>query len=320
MKRRIFSYDEVNKVFVEIHRGIKWWVKTVLIGFLCSIALAVLYYMVYSKVYNTREEIALEADNARVEQEIASLEKRLGMLDSTLSWLQYRDRNIYRTIFHAEPPAMVSIERELFEQSDIDTGKIDRLIERSTFWVKQLETRASMIDIYIKSVESEFDQLGSDVLYIPSIVPVEGFSVNQVGASFGSKVNPFLQKIVNHNGIDLLSSSGTKVLAAATGVVESVATSTKGDGNVLAINHLNGYKTRYCHLEKVLVHRGQRVQKGDVVAIVGNSGVSLVPHLHYEVMYCNKYVDPINYFFAQLTPRNFRQVMSISYNAGQSLD
>lgn len=317
---KLFRYDEKKRVFVEVDRGMKWLLKTGLIMFACSLALSVLYYVIFSNVYSTKEEKLLEMDNARMEQEIASIEARLNVLDSSLQYLQYRDRDIYRTIFKAEPPALTIADKEMFLQSDIDTGKIDRLIHKTSDWVKELEKNAQIISLYIKTIEGEFDQLGSDVLYIPSIVPLRKYSLSQFGASYGKKINPFFKSLNSHNGIDLIAAGGTEVLAAGSGVVDAISQNSRGDGNVLVINHLNGYRTRYCHLASIQVKRGQSVKKGTVVATVGNSGISLAPHLHYEVMYRGAYVDPINYFFADLTPAKFRNAVSISTNAGQSLD
>ena len=317
---KLFRYDEKNSVFVEVDRGIKWLLKTGLILFACSLALSVLYYVIFLNVYSTKEEKLLERDNALMEKEIASIERRMNVLDSSLQYLQLRDRDIYRTIFKAEPPALTIADKEMFLQSDIDTGKIDRLIHRTSDWVKELEKHAEIISLYIRTIEGEFDQLGSDVLYIPSIVPLRKYSISQFGASYGQKITPFFKTLTKHNGIDLIASGGTEVLAAGSGVVDEVAQNSKGDGNVLVINHLNGYKTRYCHLASIKVRRGQSVKKGTVIATVGNTGISLAPHLHYEVMYRGAYVDPVNYFFADLTPAKFRNAVSISTNAGQSLD
>ena len=155
---------------------------------------------------------------------------------------------------------------------------------------------------------------------IPSIVPIRDFSIRQSGASVGRKVNPFYKSIVEHTGMDLLAGTGTEVLAAADGVVEKAVRNGKKEGNSIVINHKNGYVTKYIHMGDILVRQGQKVSQGTVIGRVGVSGMSFAPHLHYEVWFNDEVMDPMNYFFATVTPQMFREMAIVVANTGQSLD
>jgi murein DD-endopeptidase MepM/ murein hydrolase activator NlpD len=123
-----------------------------------------------------------------------------------------------------------------------------------------------------------------------------------------------------HNGIDLLASLGTEVIAVANGVVTDISRSDRGRGNQIVIEHWGGYKTVYSHLGDVMVRKSQQVKQGNVIARVGNSGLSFAPHLHFEVHLDGKPVEPVNYFFADLSPSEYREMLMIAINTGQSLD
>ncbi|MEF9932430.1 MAG: M23 family metallopeptidase, partial [Bacteroidales bacterium] len=140
------------------------------------------------------------------------------------------------------------------------------------------------------------------------------------GASVGQKINPFYKTVAMHNGIDLLGATGTDILASANGVVEQISRKGKKEGNTITINHGNGYVTKYMQVGDILARQGQRVVQGMVIGRIGLSGISFAPHLHYEIVYNGKNMDPVNYFFADLTPALFKEMVAITANTGQSLD
>jgi murein DD-endopeptidase MepM/ murein hydrolase activator NlpD len=136
----------------------------------------------------------------------------------------------------------------------------------------------------------------------------------------GSKINPFYKVAMTHNGLDLIAPAGEAVYAAADGVVSEVTMSKKGLGNVVAIDHGNGYKTRYAHLADVVVRKGRKVKKGTKIGSVGVSGNSFAPHLHYEVLRDTLILDPVNYLFASVTPEEYLNMVIMSVSTGQSMD
>ena len=169
-------------------------------------------------------------------------------------------------------------------------------------------------------INSALEGLGEGAKSIPSIVPIKDFTVRQTGASVGEKMHPFYKTVTMHTGMDLLAATDTPILAAADGVVESAVRNGKKDGINVTINHQNGYVTVYKNMGKMSVRKRQKVKQGDIIGRVGMSGISFAPHLHYEVWYNGQMMNPMDYFFASLTPQMYRDMAVIVANTGQSLD
>ena len=154
----------------------------------------------------------------------------------------------------------------------------------------------------------------------PMTNPLENFSFAQTGASVGEKINPFYKVPIRHDGLDLVAHSGEPVHATADGVVVNVRKSRKGLGNVVTVDHGNGYVTRYAHLADIEVKKGRVVKKGTRLGYVGVSGNSFAPHLHYEVLRDTVVLDPVNHFFASVSPEDYLNMLVMSVSTGQSMD
>lgn len=316
MKYR-FNKDQLR--FVEEKRGIVWWVRRVVRYFVASILLALVYYVIFSLFISTDEERALERETSLMEEEYAQMLQKSDILENTIINLQQRDREIYRSIFNAEPPVYsASGNYDLFE--GIDTTRIESVVNDSKLRLSVLENGAALVTGSIESINKNLEVLGKDVKSIPSIIPIKNFTIRQSGASVGKKVNPFYKSVVMHTGMDLLAGTGTEVLAAADGVVVTATRRGKKDGNSIVIDHKNGYVTKYTNLGDIVVRQGQKVLQGAMIGRIGMSGMSFAPHLHYEVWYNDEMMDPMNYFFASLTPQMFRDMAIVVANTGQSLD
>ena len=133
-------------------------------------------------------------------------------------------------------------------------------------------------------------------------------------------MHPFYRTLQSHQGVDYTVPEGSSVFATADGIVKEVSGRNSTFGQNIVIDHGNGYLTQYCHLSASKVRKGQRVRRGDIIALSGNSGLSLSPHLHYEVRYEGMRVDPIHYFFMELTPDEYRRIIKISQSGMQSFD
>ena len=312
-----FNNDQLK--FVEDKRGFKGWVKVILNYFFASLFLAVVYYVVLALFVSTEQERALERESALMEEEYGKMQQKVEVLENTIKNLQQRDREIYRSIFSAEPPVYSTFGGDdLFE--GMDTTRIESIVGDSKLRLQVIEKGMGRVNGSIGSINANLDSLGGNIRAVPSIVPVRNFSIRQSGASVGKKVNPFYKNVVQHTGMDLLAGTGTEVIAAADGVVEKATRKGKKEGNSIIVNHKNGYVTKYNNLGDILVRQGQKVKQGTVIGRIGMSGMSFAPHLHYEVWFNGEMMDPMNYFFANLTPQMFREMAVIVANTGQSLD
>lgn len=316
-----YRFNREQLKFVEDKIGLKGWTRRAVKYLFLSVLMAVLYYAFISLFVNTEEERRLARENAIMEEEYVRLQEKIEVLDNTVKNLQVKDREIYRQIFDADPPALshsASYEAGFFE--GIDTTRNDVIVEYSADKIAGIETEGRRVVSAIASINRALREMGEQVKNLPSIVPIRGFSIGQTGASVGQKINPFFKSVAMHNGIDLLGATGTDVLAAADGTVTLVSRKGKKEGNVVEITHGNGYVTKYMMLGDILARQGQKITQGTVIGRVGLSGMSFAPHLHYEVIYNGEYMDPIHYFFSDLTPALFKEMVIIASNTGQSLD
>ena len=312
-----FNKEQLN--FVEDKRGFKGWVKIIFKYFGLSILLALLYYVVFSLLVSTEQEKVLARETQLMEQEYSKLQQKVGVLDNTIKNLQHRDREIYRSIFNAEPPVYSSMgDYDMFE--GIDTTRMESMVSDAKMRLDVIEKGMGKVNSTIDGINAALGELGENVKSIPSIVPIKDFTVRQTGASVGEKMHPFYKTVTMHTGMDLLAATDTPILAAADGVVESAVRNGKKDGINVTINHQNGYVTVYKNMGKMSVRKRQKVKQGEVIGRVGMSGISFAPHLHYEVLYNGEMMNPIDYFFASLTPQMYRDMAVIVANTGQSLD
>ncbi len=312
-----FNKEQLN--FVEDKRGFKGWAKRFLKYFVLSILLALLYYVIFSLLVSTEQERELARETELMEQEYGMLQEKLGVLDNTIKNLQQRDREIYRSIFNAEPPVYSSTDGyDLFE--GMDTTRMESMVSDAKMRLEVLERGMERVDSTIMGINVALGELGAGVTSIPSIVPVKDFTIRQTGASVGKKMHPFYKTVALHTGMDILAAADTPILAAADGEVASAVRNGKKDGINVAIDHGNGYVTVYKNMGKMNVRKGQKVKQGEVIGRVGMSGISFAPHLHYEVWYKGEMMNPMDYFFAALTPQMYRDMAVIVANTGQSLD
>lgn len=292
-------------------------VRRGLIFFAASLSMAVLYYVIFALVFSTDEEKRLRTENKAYESELPELEEKERLLSDVVEGLRIKDDRIYEEIFHASAPNVDPI-NEIDILSGLDTIP-DRELVRAT------EARLEKLDARAGSIEENFMEIArylkNDTIVIPPMaLPLEKFSFAQTGASTGDKVNPFYKVKIRHNGLDMISASGEPVHAAADGVVAEITRSRKGLGNVVTIDHGNGYKTRYAHLADIAVSRGRMVKKGARIGDVGVSGNSFAPHLHYEVLKDSLVLDPVSHFFASVGPEEYVNMLIMSSMTGQSMD
>ena len=237
--------------------------------------------------------------------------------------LQERDDNIYRVIFEAEPiPSTVR---------EAGIGGVDRYSELEGLsngdivieTAKKLDLIAKKAYIQSKSLD-ELENLAKrkeDMLRsIPAIQPISNSDLKRIASSFGMRIHPFYKVPKMHTGMDFTAPTGTDIYATGDGVVQKVDYSQRGYGNHVVIDHGFGYATLYAHMHSISVRPGQKVKRGSVIGQVGNTGMSVAPHLHYEVHKAGKQINPINYFFNDLTPEEYEKVIELSSLPTQSFD
>lgn len=253
---------------------------------------------------------AREIEYLRLQYRI--LEDRVNDMEVVTDELEQRDNNIYRVIFEADPipssrrkSGFSSADRyeELigYKNSDVVllvTGKLDTIASR-------LYYQSVSYDKVFEMARRKTEMLSC----IPAIIPVKTSDIKQISSYFGYRTDPIYKVTKYHSGIDFAASKGTEVFASGDGEVVNVEKNYWGYGNVVTIDHGYGYQTRYAHLSKFAVKKGQKVKRGQLIGYVGNTGKATGPHLHYEVLKNETAVDPMHFFFNDLSPEQYEKIL-----------
>jgi murein DD-endopeptidase MepM/ murein hydrolase activator NlpD len=288
-------------------------------------AVAVSYYVVFSVLFDTGPELRLRSSAVRAEREYEILNARYDSLMMALQNVAERDRNVFRVLFESDPYDFGGIVSG--DESWRSHERLSRMSNRALAaeFFERLDGFGADVDrlggIYTR-LQERIGEMGDGVNHIPSIQPIVNSDLTLLTASFGLRIHPFYRTLRPHNGVDYTVPEGTPVFATADGVVREVERRSTGSGLRVVIDHGNGYRTTYSHLESGTVRPvpGERVRRGDIIARTGNTGLSLAPHLHYEVYHDGLRVDPIHYFFMELSPAQYQRILRIAASGMQSFD
>ena len=257
-----------------------------------------------------------------LKREYKVMSERYDSLAHIIDNVVRRDENVFRKLFESNPYDLsADLENErisLYEQlTHMDnTDLMDVLDSR----MQDANKKANMV---LKSSESMKQNISTEYLSIdcvPAIQPVNNKQLTLLAAGKKPLINPFHRTMREHHGVDYLIPEGTAVFATADGTVKSLSEKNSSHGKAITIDHGNGYETSYSHLLDIRVRKGQKIKRGDIIALSGNSGLSFVPHLHYEVRYRDTRVDPVHYFFLELTPEEYQRIIRIALSSMQSFD
>ena len=300
--------------------------RLLILGSYLSVLLliAILLNVFYSSVVDTPKEKALKRENKLLDTQYQRLSQEIDQLESVLNDIEKRDDNIYRTIFNADPiPHSVrnagtgGVNRYEYLEGYDNSDKIIETARRLDQLSKAVYVQSKSYDEVIDMAKNRELQLSS----LPAIQPISNKDLTRTASGWGYRIHPIYKIRKFHHGMDFTAPTGTEVYATADGTVELVDRSRRGYGNRVVIDHGFGYKTVYAHLEGFNnLRKGQEVKRGDVIAYVGSTGLSTAPHLHYEVHLNGKKINPINYYFEDLTAEEFDRMIVLSMRPGQSYD
>jgi len=297
-------------------------VVRLVVHLLALIGLAVLYYAAFSLFFDTPTELRLKRSAALMNREYDALNARFDSINRVLDNVVERDRSIFRTVFEAEPydfdqeyRARWKRYEELLGMSNKQLGTV--LVDEG---IPRFESALQALLETGRNLSAKIAEKGAAMNYIPSIQPVINKDLTLLTASYGIRIQPFYKHLTSHQGVDYTVPEGTRVFATADGTVSNVLDRSSDTGITVVINHGNGFLTEYRHLSRSNVKKGQAVRRGDIIALSGNTGLSFAPHLHYEIQFNGMRVDPIHYFFMELTPDQYQRIMRIAQSGMQSFD
>ena len=312
------EFVPIKRTFIErIYRLSLFLISSVIIGAFITVVL------LNTDFIDTPKEIVQAREIDNYELQLKVLNKKLEQVESTLANIEKRDNNLYRVYFEASPfpedqrrAGFGGVNRydylEGFESSDVivnTTERLDILTKELVIQSKSLDE----IELLAKNNESLLTA-------IPAIQPVSSSDLKRMASGYGYRIDPFTKKRTMHWGMDFSAKTGTPIYATGDGRIARADARAVGFGNHVRIDHGFGYVSIYAHMDKIVVRRGNRVKRGDLIGYVGNTGRSVAPHLHYEIVKDGKKINPINFYSGSLSPIEFEELVNQASQENQSLD
>ena len=273
-------------------------------------------------LFDTPSQRKQRVSNEQLMADYAALETRYDTIRKVLDNVIERDKNVFRILFESEPYEFRDNSAEIrWENRErLATMSETELYRELSERMNRLEQSEGYLASRFEKMNSAVDSMGTKANNIPAIQPVINTELTLLTAPYGTLIHPFYKSLVSHQGVDYTVPVGSRVFATADGKVKEVKTSKTTSGRYIIIDHGGGYETQYSHLSRIAVKKGNKVKRGDIIGLTGNSGLSLSPHLHYEVKFNGMRVDPIHYFFMELTPHEYQRMIEIAKSGMQSFD
>jgi murein DD-endopeptidase MepM/ murein hydrolase activator NlpD len=294
------------------------------IGFIAaSIVTGLLIFAIAFQYIDSPKEKYLRQQNDDLKENYSVFMERIKQLELQMDEIENRDNNVYRSIFESQPIPDSARVKEMERKNEVKlvqqmgeselvtsiAAQLNDLSLRSAYQMKSFDEIAGLVKNKEKLLAS-----------IPAIQPVSNKNLNRIASGFGYRIDPVYKERREHKGLDFTAPQGTPIYATADGVVRDAGFNTGGHGNRVVIHHGYGYETLYGHMFKIKARVGEQVKRGEVIGYIGNTGKSTGPHCHYEVHKNGIPVDPIYYFYNDLTPAQFDRILKLAAASNQSFD
>ena len=278
-------------------------------------------YLLFT-LFDTPTQHAQRVRNERLAADYTAIEGRYDTVQLVLENVIERDKNVFRILFESEPYEFDDNSTDLRWNNHKRLAKMSEteLYREMNERMSRFESSEQYLSTLFARMSKSVDSMGTKANNIPAIQPVINNELTLLTAPYGMLIHPFYKSLVSHQGVDYTVPTGSRVFATADGKVKEVKTKTTTAGRYIVIDHGEGYETQYNHLSQIDVKKGQKVRRGDIIGLTGNSGLSLSPHLHYEIKHNGMRVDPIHYFFMELTPHEYQRMIKIAQSGMQSFD
>lgn len=323
MRNVYYKYNDKTKTYDRVYPNMRSRLLTYLRNILFWALIGVGGYFIALLILGTPEDAKdLREENARLQTQYEVLSQRLDEAMEVMEDIRQRDDNLYRVMFMADPVsedvrnATYTGTNRYEELEDLDNAA---LVMATT---QKMDMLARKLYIQSKSFDEivDFYKNHEDMLrHLPAIQPVSNKDLKRTASGFGYRIHPIYQTRIFHDGMDFSCDIGTPVYATADGVVKN-ARWERGYGYIVTIDHGYGYETRYAHLKSFNVKRGQKVVRGETIALSGNTGRSSGPHVHYEVLQRGRPVNPANYYFMDLDADQYDEMIRMANNHGKVMD
>lgn len=322
MAKTKYRFNPESISYEKVEANFKTRIINVLKHMASSSVLAIVMVVVLFYFFGSPKERSLIRENQQLIAQYNRLNNELGKLQNVLTDLEQRDDNIYRVIFEAEPihsnirkAGSGGINQYSYLENLDNSELVISTSKKIDQFAKSMYVQSKSYDSVEEMVKNKFAMLAS----IPAVMPVAIKDFKRISSGYGWRIHPIYKTRKFHDGMDFNGTIGTPIYATGDGVIIQCS-SVRGYGKKVVIDHGYGYKTVYAHLNGYNVKKGQKVRRGEVIAFLGNTGSSTGPHIHYEVRKDNRTVDPINYFFNDLTADEYDSMVAYAANTGQTMD
>tara|TARA_R100001369_G_scaffold88422_1_gene124958 strand:- start:2002 stop:2979 length:978 start_codon:yes stop_codon:yes gene_type:complete len=325
MSKVKYYYDSETLSYRKIEKKKGRKLGIILLSLLGTLLAGFLVFLVYINLpyVETPKEKSLKRELANMELQYELLNKKMAEAENVLSEVAERDNNLYRVYFEANPipeeqrkAGFGGVNRYKNLEGFDNSKLIINTSERLDILTKQIVVQSRSLDEVSQLAEEKEELLAA----IPAIQPVKNEDLTRMASGYGYRTDPFTKARKFHYGMDFTSPRGTPVYASGDGVVSRADNNATGYGNHIRIDHGYGYESLYAHLYKYNVRKGQLVKRGDLIGFVGSTGRSEAPHLHYEVFKDDERINPINFYYGNLTPEEFAEMQKQAQQENQSLD
>ena len=293
-------------------------------GFIAAalVTAAIISLLAFRFIGSPNEKL-LRAENERMKDRYRELTKETKKIEQQMKELEDRDNEVYRSIFEATPIPDSARLKDLEKEQQI--AKVEGMEQNDL--INSIVTTLNNMQSRIHAQKASYKDLGGMVkdkekllAATPAIQPVSNADLKRIASGFGYRIDPVYKTVKLHPGLDFAAPAGTPIYATADGAVEFAGNRGDGYGNNIIINHGYGYKTLFGHMFRIKARSGQRVKRGEVIGWVGSTGKSTGPHCHYEVIKNGNKIDPIYFFYNDLTPEQFDRLLKLAAASNQSFD
>ncbi len=293
-------------------------------GFVAAafVTAAFISFIAFRFIGSPNEKI-LRAQNSNLRYRYKELNERAKAMQQQMGELEKRDNDVYRSIFEANPipdSARASALEKEMEITSVENMRDNELVSSIVFLLNNLNSRMTVQNKSYKEIDELIKNKEQLLSHTPAIQPVSNKDLNRVASGFGYRIDPVYKTVKFHAGLDFAAPQGTPIYATADGTVRIAGNSGNGFGNHVVINHGYGYETLFGHMVRVKVSPGNSVRRGQVIGWVGSTGKSTGPHCHYEVHKNGVKIDPVYFFYNDLSPEQFDRLLKKSAASNQSLD
>jgi murein DD-endopeptidase MepM/ murein hydrolase activator NlpD len=322
---RIKYYYDTETCRYERVKVSKWDIFLNLLGFLSvSLILAVGIIIVYNAYFDSPKEAQLKKENKELQFYYEMMEKEVNNVQKVLSSLQERDDEVYRNIMGAEPiPSSIRAAgvggaeryKNIIESELERENLILSMMQEMDKVKKQMYIQTKSYDEILEMAENKEEMMAS----IPAIQPIPNKELKRLASGFGMRMHPILKVVRPHEGCDFSAPRGTPIYATGDGEVVRVSSTFGGFGKLVVIDHGYGFITKYAHMSSFNVKKGDKVKRGDCIGFVGTTGTSTAPHLHYEIHKDGKPINPVHYFYQDVSDEEYEKLLELSSRENQSL-